>query len=107
MGYYIERKDDDSFNKAKYFIDNHDAKRIMQHDVPGLIEAGIGVVCVVHAPAWEAAAFCYDPDEFTRFTDPFDDRKKEWLQMDREWLQEESGYNKAMEEEAAFKKMYG
>lgn len=105
MGFCIETKNDDSFNKAQYFIDNHDAKRIMQDDVPELLKAGIGVISIVHTPMWEAAAFCYDIREFIRFTDLHDSRYKEWLSMDREWLEVESGYRAKMEEDAELQEM--
>lgn len=37
------------------------------------------LVCVVKNPAFEAAAFCHDEDEFYRFVEDNSGRSKKWL----------------------------
>jgi len=86
MGYYVETCD--SSGKVQWLIDNHDAEIIDQLEAGVMVLAGLGVVCVVTNPTFEAAGFCHCIEEFDRFTNFDDRRRKVWLSMDRVKLEE-------------------
>ena len=90
MGYYVETCD--SSGKVQWLIDNHDAEIIDQLEADVRVLAGLGVVCVVTNPTFEAAGFCYCIEEFDRFANFDDLRPKVWLSMDRVKLEELSDY---------------
>lgn len=90
MGYYIETGE--PRNKAKWLKDNYGAQPTNQHTARDFVEDGsLGVVCVVHNGLFEAAANCHSIKEYDAFTDPRDNRFKEWLVMNREDLNRLSG----------------
>lgn len=49
------------------------------------------IVCVVNNSIFEAAAFCYDADEFEAFGRSDDYRPKTWLIMDRQMAKDLTG----------------
>lgn len=84
MGYYLETGT--AHNKAAIIEQTHGATRITPEEAEFFIAEQDGaVICVVNNGMFEAAAFCYNLDEFRTFSDPRDDRPKTWLVIpDRE-----------------------
>lgn len=82
MGYYIneDSKENDlpSNGKAKKLIEDGatitEAK--FQENLICVVENG---PCVVENGPFDAAAYCYDENEFKDFNCPSDNRKKTWL----------------------------
>jgi hypothetical protein len=99
MGFYLEAPD--RFNKAQYLKDEYGALEVSQMHARWVITIGVdAVICVVSNPEFEAAAFCYKPEEFKRFTQPHDVRPKTWLVIpDRKRVEDASGYTAALLEE--------
>jgi hypothetical protein len=87
MGYYIET--DGRFGKAEYIIKNHSAVEVSEAP-PWLEDAAI--VCVVSNGDFEAAGYCYSPDELAVFARP-DTRPKRWLVMDKALAMKLSGFS--------------
>lgn len=96
MGFYLEAPE--RFNKAQYIAEEYGAREIPQLDAEWIIALGVeAVICVAHNPEFEAAAFCYEPAEFKRFTQPRDVRSKTWLVIpDRKRVEDASGYTAAL-----------
>ncbi len=91
MGYYIEVAD----NKGKarqlaglYGAGIMDAPPETFKDVP----EGLALICVVDNGPFEAAALCYDADEFAAFNDPHETRPRTWLLMDQAKAHQLAGY---------------
>jgi len=89
MGYYIQvpaHKD-----KAQQIVKLYGGRIIPYplafEDVP----AHEALICVVDNGLFEAAAFCYDQDEFQAFSYP-DGRPRVWVVIDRKKACELSGY---------------
>jgi uncharacterized protein (DUF1330 family) len=95
VGYYIEVPEV-FFNKADKIIKIFDARLVAQEQAEAFVEDGAkAVICVVTNPNFEAAAFCYSPEEFKRFTYKEDPRPKAWLVIaDRPLIEEITGYKK-------------
>lgn len=92
MGYYIQGP---THGKAQYIIEEHGATIITVQEAWNLInEPDIAIICVLQNGPFDAAAFCYDADEFEAFNEPTDFRCKTWLKMDRKLAKKFSGYNR-------------
>lgn len=97
MGWYVETPG--FFNKAEKIKKMYGAVELTRCDAEDKIDECKGaVICVVKNSSFEAAAFCYSPQEFRRFDYPGDPRPKTWLWVeDRELIAQISGF-KAHEE---------
>jgi len=75
MGYYINKtstgKELPSSGKAQMLIEDG-AEEVLPMFTENLI-------CVVDNGFFEAAAYCYNEQEFKEFNDPSDNRPKRWL----------------------------
>ena len=81
MGYYIETQQPK--NKAAALKQNLDAIEITTDEAEFFIKEDMGaVVCVVDNGPFEAAAYCYNLDEFRAFNLPDDPRPKTWLYVE-------------------------
>lgn len=79
MGFYIEVPDTRK-HKAKLIEETLHARRITQAEAEEIVkDAQKAVICVVENDLFDAAAFCYSSDEFARFAEPSDPRRKTWL----------------------------
>ena len=81
MGYYIDTGG--IHNKANIIAERYEAQIIPQPEHFEDIPADRALICVVDNVIFEAAAYCYSAEEFEVFSDPSDDRPKEWLVMDK------------------------
>jgi hypothetical protein len=93
MGYYIETKG--NFGKAATIAAEWDGIVLKYSpraysDIP----EGKALIVVVDNGMFEAAAFCYDEEEFKYFTDSSDPRPKLYVLLDRELAEQLSGYNR-------------
>lgn len=96
MGNYLETPE--TVDKVAQLEKLYGAKQIDKDTAEDLIDEQRGaVICVVKNPGFEAAAFCYSPQEFRRFNHPMDDRQKTWLFIeDRDRVCNDSGYTADM-----------
>jgi predicted phosphoribosyltransferase len=93
MGYYLQSPG--RFNKAAQLKDVYGALEVSREEAASFIrDTSKAVVCVVQNPGqFDAAAFCYDEDEFRRFNQVSDDRPRRWLIFDnRAQVEELTGY---------------
>ena len=97
MGWYLETPG--VTGKAEKLKTIYNAKEVDKDTAEDLVDDQKGaVVCVVQNPEFEAAAFCYSPQEFRRFNYPRDPRPKTWLWIeDRDAVETVSGYKADME----------
>ncbi len=77
MGYYIET--DKSINKAAWLLKNANAS---YWGDPPKVPAGKVPICVVDNGFFEAAAICFNEQEYKEFNSPYDGRPKKWLLID-------------------------
>ena len=79
MGYYIQVPQNK--NKADQIAKVYGGEVLIHtpkfEDTP----PGKALICVVDNGLFEAAAFCYNGDEFSAFSDPRDGRPKTWVVM--------------------------
>lgn len=91
MGFYIEVPG--NLSKAAQLADLYGAG-IM--DAPpetfDKVPDGLALICVVDNGPFEAAALCYDADEFAVFNDLQDGRPRTWVLLDQAKAHELSGY---------------
>lgn len=92
MGWYLETPR--TREKAAQLIKMHNAHIVTREQAEAFIEDGKkAVICVVQNPAFDAAAFCYSPEEFRRMNYSGDPRPKTWLVIDDRALVENlTGY---------------
>lgn len=92
MGWYVETPG--LTGKAEKLQKIYAAQPVDKDTAEDLVDDGRGaVICVVKNPEFEAAAFCYSPQEFRRFTHPLDPRPRTWLWVeDRAVIEEVTGY---------------
>lgn len=90
MGYYIET--DASTGKAQWLVFNENAEFVQQPDSFDGVPEDKALICVVNNFIFEAAAYCFSPEEFEVFTLPDDVRPKKWLLMDKVRAESMSGY---------------
>jgi len=93
MGYYIQTnrnhgKAEDIAKEYGGFILPNAPKNYA--DIP----ADKALIVVVDNGPFEAAAFAYDAEEFSVFTDREDDRPKQYVLIDREAAELASGFRK-------------
>jgi len=91
MGYYIQGP---TLGKAEAIIRQYNALQMSPEEALKALKAGSGVVCVVENGMFDAAAFCYDEEEFDAFNDPHDLRPKTWLVMNLKKAKELSEFNR-------------
>lgn len=78
MGYYIETAVPKG--KTEIICKELGGIEISQDEAEFFIKEDMGaIVCVVDNGPFEAAAYCYNLDEFRVFTDKRDDRPKRWV----------------------------
>lgn len=93
MGWYIEV--DTNLGKVERLIKLYGADIIKKPQTLSSIPNDKALICVISNGAFEAAALCYDEDEFKEFSEP-DGRIKTWLLMDKQIAFGESGYSKIL-----------
>lgn len=95
MGYYIQvPKNKD---KAKQIVSLHGGRIAPTPPCFEDIAEGEAIICVVDNGHFEAAGFCYNQAELTRFS-YFDGRPRTWVIMDRAKACELTGYNDGRKE---------
>lgn len=78
MGYYIETAMPKG--KTEIICKELDGIEISQDEAEFFIKEDMGaIVCVVDNGPFEAAAYCYNLNEFRVFTDKSDDRPRRWV----------------------------
>jgi hypothetical protein len=83
MGYYIQTTQPK--NKADAIMKDLAGIEITVDEAAFFIKEQMGaIICVVDNGPFEAAAYCYNLNEFRVFTDPNDDRPKKWLLVENE-----------------------
>ena len=97
MGYYINAEGIGSHQKAEALIRLHGAKLVSRDADPKIdfskIPEDKALVCVVENGYFDAAAYCYDEDEYKAFSDATrDQRKRTWLYLNKEWTTRITGY---------------
>jgi hypothetical protein len=81
VGYYIETNT--PHGKAEQIMQTLGGTEVTQEEAEMIIKEDMGaVICVVDNGPFEAAAYCYNLDEFRAFTHPSDDRPKKWIVVD-------------------------
>ena len=81
MGYYIETNT--PHGKAEQIMKTLGGTEVTQEEAEMIIKEDMSaVICVVDNGPFEAAAYCYNLDEFRAFTLPIDDRPKKWIVVD-------------------------
>ena len=95
MGYYIEVPEDKG--KAQQILDLFGGRILPE--APAFEDAGANeaIICVVDNGSFEAAAFCYNPDELRVFKEPDQgqQRPRTWLIIDRTKARQLTGYEGA------------
>lgn len=91
MGYYIQGP---ALRKAHYIHDKYGASYITQEEAKRIIqrEPDRAIICVVDNGPFEAAGYCFNMREFEAFSDPSDNRPKQWLVMSKKKVHELTGY---------------
>jgi hypothetical protein len=83
MGYYLQAPS--NHNKADFLCKEHGGRVITLVEASSIMNdpnSDCAVVCVVNNGIFEAAAYCYNIQEFHQFSDPLDTRPKIWLRFD-------------------------
>jgi hypothetical protein len=80
MSRYIEGP---AYGKVDILCEQYGAEVIAPSEVNPYIDMGIGVVCVVGNPNFEAAAYADSRSEADRFRYHGDHRPRVWLKMDK------------------------
>lgn len=96
MGFYIQTPGQ-NIDKADRLVQEYGAKIIpCPTSYDQILEDNYNkaYICVVSNGSFEAAAYCYDEEEFIEFTNPRDIRPKIWVVMDKKLAEELSGYNR-------------
>lgn len=79
MGFYIDVPDTLK-GKADIIQETFNAVSVSQAEAEQIVkDLQKAVVCVVENDLFDAAAFCYSPEEFARFSYRGDQRPKTWL----------------------------
>lgn len=92
MGFYLETPRHKQ--KAEQLVKLYNAREVRMEDaLDAIYENKHAVICVVRNPNFDAAAFCYNLQEFRRFNYVDDDRPRKWLIIeDRDMVDELTGY---------------
>lgn len=81
MGYYIQTAEPKG--KVESICGDLGGIEITQDEAEFFVKEQMGaVICVVDNGPFEAAAYCYNLDEFRAFTDKSDDRPKRWVMVE-------------------------
>jgi hypothetical protein len=81
MGYYIQTAAPKG--KTEAICKELSGIEISQDEAEFFVKEQMGaVICVVDNGPFEAAAYCYNLDEFRVFTDPQDARPKRWVTVE-------------------------
>lgn len=94
MGYYIQTALHN--NKALQIAHAYDGVIVEKPKRFADIPTGLALIAVVDNGPFEAAAFCYDEEEFRDFTDPSDERPKTYVVMKWDIACKLSGYFQGM-----------
>jgi len=91
MGYYIQTSE--PFGKARELVQKYNGQIIEKPESYNDIPAGKALIVVVRNTFFEAAGFCHNEYEFNAwFDDPTDMRPMQFVLIDREIAERESGY---------------
>lgn len=101
MGFYLETPK--CQQKAEQLIKMYSAREVrMEEALDAIFENKHAVICVVRNQYFDAAAFCYDLDEFRRLNYVDDPRPRRWLIIeDRDMVDELTGYKVERERQQA------
>ena len=94
MGYYIQTPGFNTGKVEKLLSDHSDAFVISQPSSFEKVPEKMGLICVVENGLFDAAAYCYNEQEFSAFCRPDDYRPKTWMLMPKELAERLSGFNK-------------
>jgi len=99
MGYYINTPM--VLGKAGYLKQMYGAKEI---ECPGSLNEisveGMGLVCVIENPMFDAAGYIYDDNELRRAKPTHTDkRKRTWLIFDKQKVENLSGFHRYKNED--------
>ena len=86
MGYYVQTGT--THNKANEIALQYGGVIIPEPTDFSQVPKDKALICVVDNNIFEAAGYCYSPEEFEVFSDPEDFRPKQWLLMDLDKAQE-------------------
>jgi hypothetical protein len=89
MGFYIQGP---LTGKAQFIVSEYDGKIIPCPKAFSQVPEGKALISVVMNGPCDAAALCFDAQEFDVFTRPDDGRPKTWLLMDKQKAHELTGY---------------
>jgi len=89
LGYYIEVPQHKG--KAQQIVELYGGRRVSRPQSYQDLAPDEAIICVVDNGLFEAAAFCYNEDEFNVFAFP-DGRSRAWVVISREKACELSGY---------------
>jgi len=94
MGYYINVTSG-LRGKTEFLIQNYDAMEATVDEAEKMVtDADLAVVIVIDNGSFEAVLFASSPAEFKLFTRPDDTRPKRFLVMDRQLVEQLTGYDK-------------
>ena len=93
MGYYLETPTASAMGKGFDLIQHYEAQLLTFTPKWGEIPRDKALICVVNNPTFEAAALCYNMEEFRVFAHNLNDsRKKAWLYMDKATAHDLAGF---------------
>lgn len=90
MGYYIQTKR--NLNKAQQLVDDFDGEIIERPKSFQDIPEDKALVVVVENGLFDAAGYAFDEEEFECFSNP-DGRRKKYVLMDKQQVNEMTGFN--------------
>jgi len=89
MGYYVQGP---TKGKAEHIFHMEEARAILLDEAPEWpAPASRAIVCVVDNGPFEAAGFCFCERELEAFSSPGDPRPRVWLEVDLDWVIQETG----------------
>jgi hypothetical protein len=89
MGWYIQGP---NLGKALHIVEAYGGEIIEPPKEFSEVPEDKALICVVSNGPFDAAAYCYNEDEFLAFSDVYDHRVKCWLTMDKKKAEELSGF---------------
>jgi len=92
MGYYIEVPS--SKNKTEQLIKLHDAKEVKCPELFSDVPNDKALICVIDNGLFEAAGYCYSPNEFREFKFDRSSQPRKWIIMDKDLAEKLSGYKR-------------
>lgn len=91
MGYYVQTPK--NTGKALQLRSLYNAEIIDKPESFEAIPEGKALIVIVDNTLFEAAAYAYSASEFEAFTNPFDERFKQYVLMDKKLVEELVGYD--------------